>query len=263
MNAHDSVVVANKALADKQATLETQVCTNEHIVARERATGDKSAVAKDPVVTDKQAASNRKYYKNQSLIAVWDIKDVRRNKDGTVKGAYVDMQVDQSGLTKDEVKSGRGFASPSVHFAYSKNPEQKPNKVFYTKRQLDDILSVGKVANAGSKTGVSFTGNVYTKTNESTGKQTSWVLTPKDPANAKTKEDMDNIAWYNRENALGKSIHEEFTSETLKQHFANTRVIRSIQGKDVNPKFLEAVKSGGLESSDQYEQTAFDNPDVD
>lgn len=275
MKAHDPVVVANKILADKQAILEAQARTNEYIAARERVTGDKSAVAKDPVVTDKkeiakgsavtdkQVASNCKYYRNQPLIAVWDLKDVRRNKDGTVKGAYVDMQVDQSGLTKDEVKSGRGFASPSVHFAYSKNPEQKPNKVFYTKRQLDDILSVGKVANAGSKTGVSFTGNVYTKTNENTCKQTSWVLTPKDPANAKTKEDMDNIAWYNRENALGKSFHEEFTSDTLKQHFANTRTIRSIQGKDVNPKFLEAVKSGGLESSGQYETTAFDNPDVD
>lgn len=216
--------------------------------------GDQSHVHKDVdnrqhVTGDKQVASSRKYYKNQPLIAVWDLKDVRRNKDGTVKGAYVDMQVDQSTLSVAQAKAGRGFASPSVHYAYSKNPEQRPNKVFYTKRQLDDILSVGSVANAGSKTGVSFTGNVFTRTNSATGKQTSWVLTPKDPKSAKTKEELDNIEWYNAENKLGESQHGNFTLELLKKHFMNTRTVREVQAK--NARFVDAVKSVGERTGEQ------------
>lgn len=237
VKSHDPVTVANKILADKEAALGDQSHVHKDVDNRQRVAGDK------------QVASSRKYYKNQPLIAVWDLKDVRRNKDGTVKGAYVDMQVDQSTLSVAQAKAGRGFASPSVHYAYSKNPEQKPNKVFYTKRQLDDILSVGSVANAGSKTGVSFTGNVFTRTNSATGKQTSWVLTPKDPQSAKNKEELDNIEWYNAENKLGESQHGNFTPELLKKHFMNTRTVREVQAK--NARFVDAVKSVGERTGEQ------------
>ncbi len=156
-------------------------------------------VDKSNKVKSRSAAG--KFHKNQAVIAVWTNDDIVKKADGTVKGAYLDIQIDQSNLSRKDVQNGKGLSSPSVHYAYSQNPERKPNKVFYTARQMDMMQSVGTTTDAGKAHGCSFTANVYTRKGVS-GKDTSFVLLPKDEAFAKSNAELDDVRWYNSQNEL-------------------------------------------------------------
>ncbi|MEY8312875.1 hypothetical protein AALA61_12990 [Oscillospiraceae bacterium 42-9] len=197
--------------------------------------------------TGKSAAG--KFHKNQPLIAVWTDQDVVKKSDGSVKGVYLDIQVDQSDLSRKDVQKGAGFSSPSVHYAYSQNPERKANKVFYTARQMDMIQGVGTTTEAGKVHGCSFTANVYNRKTPS-GKDTSFVLLPKDEAMAKSNAELDDIRWYNSQNRLQPSKHESFGPGKLKQQFFVTSQVRELmnKGKEAEP----VVDTKSKTSEDQY-----------
>lgn len=165
---------------------------------------------------------------DEPLIAVWSDSDVRYDKDGKPKGAYLDIQVDQSGLTQEQIRAGKGYSSPSVHYAYVNTVAAEPHKQFYTQRQLDMMLDVGTTADYGDKHGCSFTANVYTRVNENTGNGTSFVCLPKDASTAKSAEDLAAIEWYNETNKLRGSQHEAFGPDDLKRQFDVTSRVRNI-----------------------------------
>ena len=204
----------------------------------------------EPVLDAKNASKG--YQKSQPLIAVWTDEDVRYDANGKPKGAMVDVQVDQSGLTKDDIKAGKGFSSPSVHYAYSQNPERKPNKLFYTQGQLDMMQAVGKTATAGKAHGCSFTANVYTRTGEGS-KDTSFVCLPKDEARAKNEDELSDIRWYNDLNPLQGSVHETFTSKDLRNQFAVTTAVREMT-KDKDAELQSAFAEEHAGEYDEMER---------
>lgn len=171
--------------------------------------------------------ASRGHQKNQPLIAVWTDEDIRYDATGKPKGAMVDIQVDQSQLTPEDIKAGKGFSSPSVHYAYSQNPERKPNKLFYTQNQLDMMQGAGITVTAGNTHGCSFTANVYTRSS-GTNKDTSFVCLPKDESRAKNSDELSDIRWYNIMNPLQGSIHKTFLAKDLRNQFAVTAAVRDM-----------------------------------
>lgn len=178
-------------------------------------------------------ASDVKQSKNVSvgvpLIAVWNDSDVRYNKDGTPKGAYIDVQVDQSNLTEQEMKSGKGYGNPSISRVYAGLKGGKPVSEFYTQRQLDMMTGVGTTVDYGSKHGCSFTANVYTRVNEETGKSKSFVCLPKDEAKAKDARDLKSIQWYNDVNKVSGSCHDNFSQDDLKRQVYVTNYSSAVE----------------------------------
>ena len=115
---------------------------------------------------------------------------------------------------------------------------------------MNMIQSVGSTTEAGKAYGCSFTANVYNRKTPS-GKDTSFVLLPKDEAMAKSNAELDDIKWYNSQNKLQPSKHESFGPGKLKQQFFVTSQVRELVNKDkeTEPAFDEKSKS--LE--DQFE----------
>lgn len=212
----------------------------------------------EPVLDAKNASKG--YQKSQPLIAVWTDEDVRYDANGKSKGAMVDVQVDQSMLTGDDIKAGKGFSSPSVHYAYSQNPEQKPNKLFYTQGQLDMMQAVGKTATAGKAHGCSFTANVYTRTGEG-NKDTSFVCLPKDESRAKDDKELADIRWYNDLNPLQGSIHETFTSKDLRNQFAVTTAVRDMT-KDKDAELQSAFTEEHAAEAERAAEEEMDSEDL-
>lgn len=210
---------------------------------------EKQTQVKTPVVEHEARSAAGKCQVNQPLIAVWTDKDIVKKADGSIKGAYIDVQVDQSTLSKKAIQSGAGFSSPSVHYAYSQNPERKPNKVFYTARQMDMMQSVGTTTEAGKAHGCSFTANVYTRESPS-GKDTSFVLLPKDEASAKSNAELDDIRWYNSVNELKSSQHKDFGPAQLRRQFSVTSQVWSITkiDKDLESAFADKEQSAQTET---------------
>lgn len=200
-----------------------------------------------PVLDERKAS--RRDYTNQALIGVWTDKDVKYDVNGNIKGAFIDMQVDQSHLTKDDIAAGRGYSSPSISYAFSRTPELSANKKYYTKSQLDAMFGVGSMADYGGLHGCSFTANVYTKFNEATGKSDTMVCFPMDEKNARSAEDLDKIRWYNEKNKLKGSMTKDFGAADLRSQIEVTQAVRSMtEGKGKAPtksSFVAAVENGG------------------
>ena len=201
-------------------------------------------------------------YKNQALIGVWTDKDIRYDKNGDIKVINIDMQVDQSSLSKQDIAAGKGYSSPSIQYAFSRTPALVPNKEFYTKKQLDYMLDAGSVADYGSLHGCSFTANVYVKHNDATGKAKSIVCFPRDEANARSFEELDTIRWYNDVNKLSGSCHENFGPDDLRNQIEVTKSVRAMteskakqQGKS---SFVAAVENGGSHLDRQGDEGQYD-----
>lgn len=127
---------------------------------------------------------------------------------------------------------------------------ERPIRYFYTVRQMNMIQSVGSATEAGKAYGCSFTANVYTRKTPS-GKDTSFVLLPKDETMAKSNAEREDIRWYNSQNEVRPSKHGSFGPAKLKQQFFVTSQVREFvnKNKEVKPAFDEKSKS--LE--DQFE----------
>lgn len=174
---------------------------------------------------------------NVPLVAVWQDKDVKYDKAGQFKGAYVDMQIDQA-------LYGQNYSSPSVSYSNTKNPDSEHRKEYYSKVQLDKMLSAGTQADVGSIHGISFTATVWDKMNKETGDHKSIVLLPKDPSLAKSAMEARQIDDYNKIAVVSESQHENFGPNELKQQFDITREIRL---KTQIPEKTEKVSSKGLD----------------
>ncbi|MBD5584294.1 MAG: hypothetical protein HDQ88_04375 [Clostridia bacterium] len=206
-----------------------------------------------PVLDERKAS--RRDYNNQALIGIWTDGDIKYDKNGNIKGAFIDMQVDQSHLTQEDIAAGRGYSSPSISYAFSRTPELSANKKYYTKSQLDAMFKVGSMADYGGLHGCSFTANVYTKVNKETGKSDTMVCFPMDEKNARSAEDLDKIRWYNEKNKLKGSMTKDFGTAELRSQIEVTQSVRSMtEGKaraPVKSSFVAAVENGGSHLSQQ------------
>lgn len=226
---------------EKQAKLEA---AKEQIVTKEQTV--------DKTLEPRSAASQLKgktIFNDINCIAVWKDKDVTYNKSGQVTGAYVDVQLDQSSLTLEQINKGQGYSSPSLHCSSNKDPKCGMNQVWYTKKQLDIMQKFGSTADMGDTHGCSFTSNLMSKTNSKTGQKTTIVLLPKEYKEGMSAEDEANVSAYNHFNQVKPSIHGDFIVNDLKQQFAVTNKVRSMTEFNV-----DKVQQRESETSYQVEQ---------
>lgn len=88
--------------------------------------------------------------KQVPLLAMYTDRDVVFDEQGNKKGVWMDVQVDQSQLTKDDIRSGKGDPNPHLNSHCLTNEEGNSvisHRTFYTARQFDKMCGdAGKKA---------------------------------------------------------------------------------------------------------------------
>ena len=144
--------------------------------------------------------------KQRNLIAVYQDSQVMKDKEGNVKGAFLDIQIDQRDKTKADLKAGKIDTNPSLHSESKKGKDGNnfvSHTVFYTKNQLDQFGP--QVKQEDGRTALAFKADITRSKDAKTGKERVVVYTQKDPALAKNDADKAKIEAYNEQHPVGPS----------------------------------------------------------
>ena len=171
----------------------------------------------------------------RKLIAVWKDSNqttLEGNREGRVTGAYIDIQLDQSDLTPEDIAAGKGQANPHLNNqletyndkATGEEKKAMNHRTWYSARQIASMT--GKLQGARgddiafSKTEdgrnvVSFTADVISRKytdNDGKSRTRFLVACPKDLDNVKP-EDMAKAQAFNEKHAI--TPHPGFNADEL------------------------------------------------
>lgn len=87
--------------------------------------------------------------KQVALLAVWSPDDLTRDEKGNLTGCMVDMQVDQTDLWRSGTIMDGGDSNPHLasHVSYENGDAVMSHTMWYSKEQMNAILSVGQTCN--------------------------------------------------------------------------------------------------------------------
>lgn len=129
-------------------------------------------------------------------------QQITKNRAGEMTGVYLDVQVDQSGFTDQDVLSGKAQTNPHLD-THKTNNGRTSHSVWYSKHQFDAMLSVGKPVPLSVGNHVRNVIGLQADLMAKDGHVV--VLTPKDVNKVNTVSERAEILSYNSKHELNAS----------------------------------------------------------
>lgn len=202
--------------------------------------------------------------KQVPLIAVWSENQITKNKEGQPTGAYLDVQVNQSGMTQKAAKEGKADSNPHIesHQADIKGQQIVSHTVWYSQQQMEAMQSVGTtVQQENGKYACAFGADLMARSNPkdpSAGKRVV-VLLPKDLSKAATPEDAKKIEEYNAAHPVS-GAPKGFNEKSLAKQEKITSIAKSVRAEAMKAKSAEKAAAKDVEAQAEAPEASDDVP---
>ena len=171
---------------------------------------------------DPNAVDGASPMKQRNLIFSHNENQIVRDKDdpNVIKGYFLDVQLDQSGMTQKDAKAGKADSNPHLTSeTYEKDGDSRVgHSTFFSKGQYDAIMAQGQsFTDDKGNTHMAAKANLAIKKDEKTGKSSVIVLTPKEVKEGMTPEEAAKVEAYNEKNPFGPSDTKNFGPKTIEK----------------------------------------------
>ena len=153
----------------------------------------------------------------RNLIGSFNQKQViledRNNPNSDIKGYYVAVQLDQTGVPEDKADSNP-FLNSKV-FKGRKGEELTGHSTYYSKRDVDAMMSTGQnFVDSNGITHMAFKGDLHISKDKKTGESTVHVFMPMEIKETMPPEDTAKAEAYNARHPFGLSDNKDFGPST-------------------------------------------------